>query len=185
MYPNPGLFAVRADSPYQGIEDLRGKLVAFGTRSCGLRILAGDVLDGIGLIPERDFEQVILEIAADGPRLVLEGEVEALWGAGIGWPGFVKIANGPKAARFIPPIGCAGRAYPREASALASHVGPRRHLIEDRKQRSTPWVSGPSSWSVPSFPRIPFFASRPRCTKVKSSWQGAWSKGDTQPSEIP
>jgi hypothetical protein len=103
MYPNPGMFVVRADSPYQSIEDLKGKPIAFGTRASGLRILAGDVLDGIGLSPERDFEQVILEKAADGPRLVLENKVEALWGAGIGWPGFVKVTNGPAGGRFIAP----------------------------------------------------------------------------------
>jgi len=103
MYPNPGMFAVRADSPYQTLEDLRGKPVAFGTRDSGLRLLARDVLDAIGLAPERDFEQVILEKAADGPRLVMAGQVEALWGAGIGWPGFVKIAEGQQGARFIAP----------------------------------------------------------------------------------
>jgi len=103
MYPNPGMFAVLADSPYRQIEDLKGKPVAFGTRASGLRILAHDVLDGIGLAPERDFEPVTLEKAGDGPRLVLDREVEALWGAGIGWPGFVRIAEGPAGARFIAP----------------------------------------------------------------------------------
>ena len=103
MYPNPGMFVVRADSPYKSIDDLKGKPIAFGTRASGLRILAGDVLDGLGLKPDRDFEQVILDKAADGPQLVLEKKVESLWGAGIGWPGFVKVANGPAGARFIAP----------------------------------------------------------------------------------
>ena len=103
MYPNPGMFVVRADSSYKSIDDLKGKPIAFGTRASGLRILVGDVLDGLGLKPDRDFEQVILDKAADGPRLVLEKKVEALWGAGIGWPGFVKVANGPSGARFIAP----------------------------------------------------------------------------------
>jgi hypothetical protein len=103
MYPNPGMFVVRADSPYRSIHDLKSKPIAFGTRASGLRILAGDVLDGIGLSPERDFEPVILDKAADGPRLVLDKKVEALWGAGMGWPGFVKVANGPSGARFIAP----------------------------------------------------------------------------------
>jgi TRAP transporter TAXI family solute receptor len=103
MYPNPGMFVVRGDSPYQTIDDLKGKPVAFGTRASGLRILATDVLNGLGLKPDRDFQQVILEKAADGPRLVLDKQVEALWGAGIGWPGFVKVANGPAGARFIAP----------------------------------------------------------------------------------
>jgi TRAP transporter TAXI family solute receptor len=103
MYPNPGMFVVRADSPYQHIKDLKGKPIAFGTRASGLRILANDVLDGIGLAADRDFEAVILEKAADGPRLVLDHKVEALWGAGIGWPGFVQVAKGPVGARFIAP----------------------------------------------------------------------------------
>ncbi len=103
MYPNPGMFVVRADSPYRSIEQLEGNPVAFGTRASGLRILAKDVLDGIGLVPERDFEPVILDKAADGPRLVLAGQVAALWGAGIGWPGFVAIAQSPTGGRFIAP----------------------------------------------------------------------------------
>ena len=103
MYPNPGMFAVRVESPYRDILDLKGKPVAFGTRASGLRILANDVLDGIGLHPEQDFTQVILEKAGDGPRLVLENQVEALWGAGIGWPGFVKLAESAGGARFIAP----------------------------------------------------------------------------------
>jgi len=44
-----------------------------------------------------------LDRAADGPGLVLEREVDALWGAGIGWPGFVKISDAPEGARFITP----------------------------------------------------------------------------------
>ena len=65
MYPNPGMFVVRADSPYRSIEELDGNPVAFGTRASGLRILANDVLDGIGLEPERDFEPVILDKEPD------------------------------------------------------------------------------------------------------------------------
>ncbi len=103
MYPNPGMFVVRADSPYRRIEDLQGKSIAFGTQASGLCILASDVLDGLGLKADGDFEQVILEKAADGPRLVLEQEVEGLWGAGIGWPGFVKVAESPGGGRFIAP----------------------------------------------------------------------------------
>jgi len=103
MYPNPGMFVVRGDSIYKTIDDLIGKPIAFGTHASGLRILVNDVLDGIGLKPDKDFKQVILDKAADGPRLVLEKKVEALWGAGIGWPGFVKVANSPAGARFIGP----------------------------------------------------------------------------------
>ena len=103
MYPNPGMFVVRGDSGYGSIEDLQGQPVAFGTKASGLRILANDVLDGLGLEPDRDFRQIILDKAADGPRLVLDGDAAALWGAGIGWPGFVEVADGPSGGRFIPP----------------------------------------------------------------------------------
>ena len=103
MYPNPGMFVVRADSPYRTINDLKGKPIAFGTRASGLRILVADVLDGLGLDPEKDFEPIILDKAADGPKLVLDRKTEALWGAGIGWPGFVKVANSDRGARFIVP----------------------------------------------------------------------------------
>jgi len=103
MYPNPGMFVVRGDSKYRSIHDLKGQPIAFGTRASGLRILANDVLDGLGLEPDKDFRQIILQKAAEGPGLVTEGEAAALWGAGIGWPGFVRVASGPKGARFIPP----------------------------------------------------------------------------------
>jgi TRAP transporter TAXI family solute receptor len=103
MYPNPGMFVVRGDSKYESIEDLKGQPIAFGTKASGLRILVNDVLDGLGLEPDRDFQQIILDKAAEGPKLVIERKAEALWGAGIGWPGFVKVANGPAGGKFIPP----------------------------------------------------------------------------------
>ena len=103
MYPNPGMFVVRADTPYKSIDDLKGKPIAFGTRASGLRILVNDVLNGLGLDPIKDFQQLILDKAAEGPKLVLEKKAEALWGAGIVWPGFVKVANSTVGARFIPP----------------------------------------------------------------------------------
>ncbi len=103
MYPNPGMFVVRADSSFQTIDDLKGKPVAFGTKASGLRILVNDELEGIDLKPDQDFEQIILNKAAEGPKLVLEKNAVALWGAGIGWPGFVKVADSPAGARFIAP----------------------------------------------------------------------------------
>jgi hypothetical protein len=35
--------------------------------------------------------------------MVLDGRVAALWGAGIGWPGFTALASSPGGARFIAP----------------------------------------------------------------------------------
>jgi TRAP transporter TAXI family solute receptor len=35
--------------------------------------------------------------------MVLDGRAAALWGAGIGWPGFTAVAQSPGGARFIAP----------------------------------------------------------------------------------
>src|SRR5205809_822963 len=94
---------VRADSPYRAIADLRGKPVAFGARGSGLVILARYVLDGLGFDQERDFQAVYLDRAGDGPAMVLDGRVAALWGGGLGWPGFSAVAQGPAGARFLAP----------------------------------------------------------------------------------
>ncbi len=103
MYSTPGMFVVRADSPYRTIADLKGHPVAFGARGSGLVILARYVLDGLGLDQQRDFQAVFLDAAGDGPKMVLDGRVAALWGGGIGWPGFVVVASAPGGARFIAP----------------------------------------------------------------------------------
>lgn len=103
MYSTAGMFVVRADSPYRTIDDLRGKAVAFGARGSGLVILARYVLDGLGLDQQRDFQAVFLDRAGDGPAMVLDGRVAALWGGGVGWPGFVAVAREPGGARFIAP----------------------------------------------------------------------------------
>lgn len=103
MYSSPGMFVVRADSPYQIIRDLAGKPVAFGARGSGLPILSRYMLDGIGLKQDEDFQSIYLDRAGDGPAMVLDGRAAALWGAGIGWPGFKALATSPGGARFIAP----------------------------------------------------------------------------------
>ena len=103
MYSSPGMFVVRADSPYKTIRDLVGKAVAFGARGSGLVILSRYVLDGLGLKQDQDFQSVYLDRAGDGPAMVQDGSVAALWGAGIGWPGFAAMAASPGGARFIAP----------------------------------------------------------------------------------
>jgi uncharacterized protein len=103
MYSSPGMFVVRADSPYKTIRDLVGARVAFGARGSGLPILSRYVLDGLGLKQDDDFQSVYLDRAGEGPEMVLDGRVAALWGAGIGWPGFTAVASSAGGARFIAP----------------------------------------------------------------------------------
>ena len=103
IYSSPGMFVVRADSPYKTIRDLVGHPVAFGARGSGLPILSRYMLDGLGLKQDEDFQAVYLDRAGDGPAMVLDGRVAALWGAGIGWPGFKAVADSAGGARFIAP----------------------------------------------------------------------------------
>ncbi len=103
MYGTPGMFVVRADSPARTLADLKGTPVAFGARGSGLVLLARYVLDGLGWDPERDFQAVYLERAGDGPAMVQDGRAAALWGGGVGWPGFTAVAKSPGGARFLVP----------------------------------------------------------------------------------
>lgn len=157
MYPTPGLFIVRADTPYRSIADLRGQPVAFGARGSGLVILARYVLDGVGLDMDRDFQAVYLDRAGDGPKLLRDGKVAALWGGGGGWPGFLAVLRAPGGGRFIAPssgeierirvkhpflkpLTVAPGSYPGQDAALQS-VGSwsliltRRDLPEDTAYR--------------------------------------------------
>jgi uncharacterized protein len=103
MYPSPGLMAVPSTSPARRLEDLRGKRIVFGVRASGLVTLARQVLDGIGLDIDRDFDAIYVDEAGDAPRLVLAGRADGLWGAGEGWPGFETLARSPGGARFLGP----------------------------------------------------------------------------------
>jgi hypothetical protein len=103
MYSSPGMFVVRADSPYKTIRDLVGQPVAFGAKGSGLPILSRYMLDGLGLKQDEDFKSIYLDRAGDGPAMVQDGRAAALWGAGIGWPGFATMAQSPEGARFIAP----------------------------------------------------------------------------------
>ncbi len=103
MYSSPGMFVTRADGPCRSIADLKGQAVAFGAKGSGLTILGRTVIDGLGMDADRDFKAVYLDKAGDGPLMVADGRVAALWGAGIGWPGFTAVASSPAGARFIVP----------------------------------------------------------------------------------
>lgn len=99
IYSNPGMFAVKGDSPAKTLGDLVGKPVAWGTRASGLTLLGRYVTDGLGLDREKDFQAHYLEKAGDGPIMVADGRVAALWGGGIGWPGFTAIMKA--GGRFV------------------------------------------------------------------------------------
>jgi hypothetical protein len=103
MYSNFGMFVVRADSPARSIADLKGRTIAWGASGSGFVVLARYVFDGLGLDINRDFSPVYLEKAGDGPAMVLDGRAAALWGGGIGWPGFTAMAKAQGGARFIAP----------------------------------------------------------------------------------
>ncbi len=135
MYPTAGLFVVRADSPYKSIADLEGKPIAWGAAGSGLVILGRYVMDGLGLDAAKDFQPVYLERAGDGPAMVLDGRVAALWGGGAGWPGFKTVmASGgrfvaPSADEinrilakhaFLKPISQPAGSYPGQSAAIPS-----------------------------------------------------------------
>jgi len=103
MYSTAGMFVVRGVTTYRTIDDLKAKPVAFGAKGSGLVVLARYVLEGLGLDMNRDFQAVFLDQAGDGPKMVMDGTVAALWGGGMGWPGFAAVARGPAGARFIVP----------------------------------------------------------------------------------
>lgn len=123
MYSSPGMFVVRADSPYRTISDLKGQRVIFGAAGSGLTTLGGLVVDGVGLDMKKDFDAVLLESVKDGPPMVIEGKAAALWGGGLGWPGFQGVARGPQGARFI------GPSEPEIAAILAKHAFLKRRVV--------------------------------------------------------
>jgi TRAP transporter TAXI family solute receptor len=151
MYSSPGMFVVPADSPYRSIRDLVGKPIVFGARGSGIPILGRYVLDGIGLDQEKDFTAIWLDRVGDGPAMALDGRAAALWGAGIGWPGFIAIAKSPAGARFI------GPSHDEIARILAKHTFLRPLTIPAGSYpgQNVP-ISSVGSWSfVLARPTLP------------------------------
>jgi TRAP transporter TAXI family solute receptor len=135
IYSNPGMFAVKGDSPAKTLRDLIGKPIAWGTKASGLTLLGRYVTDGLGLDREKDFQPHYLEKAGDGPLMVADGRVAALWGGGIGWPGFTavmqaggrfigltadEIAKVSAKHNFLKPITVPAGAYPGQKDAVNS-----------------------------------------------------------------
>jgi uncharacterized protein len=103
MYSSPGMFAVKTSSPCRTIQDLKGLPVIFGTKGSGLIILSRSALKGIGLDQDRDFKAIYVDKVSEAPKMIAEGKAVALWGGGVGWPGFEALAKAPGGARFIAP----------------------------------------------------------------------------------
>jgi len=103
MYSSPGMFVVRTDSRYHHIADLLGRRVVWPGRGTGFAVQARYVMDGLGLDMDNDFEAIYLTRLADGPPLIIDGQAAALWGGGLRWPGFVKVATSTRGARFVVP----------------------------------------------------------------------------------
>ena len=143
IYSNPGMFAVRGDSPAKSLRDLIGKPIAWGTRASGLTLLGRYVTDGLGLDREKDFQPHYLEKAGDGPLMVADGRVAALWGGGIGWPGFTavmqaggrfigltadEVAKVSAKHNFLKPITVPAGAYPGQKEPVNS-VGSWSYIL--------------------------------------------------------
>ena len=142
MYSSPGMFIVRGDSPHRTISDLRGKPVVMGTQASGVTALGRTVLQSLDV----EVKQIILEKAADGPPMLMDGRAEALWGAGVGWPAFAALAK--QGGRFIVPSESEikailaknpalqpntlpAKSYPGQDQALAS-VGSWSYVLSNR-----------------------------------------------------
>ena len=143
IYSNPGMFAVRGDSPARTLRDLLGKPIAWGTRASGLTLLGRYVTDGLGLDRDRDFQPHYLDKAGDGPLMVADGRVAALWGGGIGWPGFTavmqaggrfigltsdEVARVTAKHNFLKPITVPAGAYPGQSEPVNS-VGSWSYIL--------------------------------------------------------
>ena len=105
MYSSPGMFAVKASSPFYNISDLSGYPVIFGAKGSGLIILSRYVLEGIGLDQDRDFRAIYLDRVGDAQKMIEDGRAVAIWGGGVGWPGFEAVTRSAEGARFIAPAG--------------------------------------------------------------------------------
>ena len=91
---------------------------------------------------DEDFKSIYLDHAGDGPAMVLDGRVAALWGAGIGWPGFTTLA-GSRRWCAIHRAGCGGEsAHHRQARVSQADDGTGGQLSEPERA-----IDSLGSWS--------------------------------------
>jgi len=143
IHSTAGMLAVRGDSSYRSLQAMLGQSVAWGTRDSALMKLARYVLDGLGLDRDKDFKAVYLDRQGDGPAMVLDGRVAALWGGGIGWPEFTAITQAGgrliglspadvarihKKHNFLKPLVVPPGAYPNQHEIITS-VGSWSYLL--------------------------------------------------------
>lgn len=142
VYSSPGMFVVRADTRHRSISDLKGRPVVWNGRGSALALQGRYVVGALGLDPDKDFEAIYTDRLVDGPTMILEGRASALWGAGNRWPGFVKIANDIRGARFITPT------EPELDIIVARHNFMRRIVVPARRYagQSEPLLTV-GSWS--------------------------------------
>jgi TRAP transporter TAXI family solute receptor len=99
----PGMFATLGNSPHRTISDLRGQPIVWQPRGTGSAVQARYVMHGLDLDLDRDFAEIYPVNFTDGPEYVFDGSAAALWGSGLRFPGFVRVAEHPFGARFIVP----------------------------------------------------------------------------------
>ena len=130
---------VRRQRRQSGDAAVPGRTADRGNAASGLTLLARYVMDGLGLDREKDFQPVYLDKAGDGPAMVLDGRVAALWGGGIGWPGFTAVTQ---AGGRLVGLALRCRAHPQEAQFLKTTHRAGGDLSEPDRA-----VTSVGSWS--------------------------------------
>jgi TRAP transporter TAXI family solute receptor len=167
MYPTAGLFVIRADSPLQINHRSQGQADRLGRRRLGPGDPGRYVMDGLGLDAAKDFQPIYLERAGDGPAMVLDGRVAALWGGGAGWPGFKTVMASPQGGRFIAPTAEEIRRVLSQAFVPQADQPARRQLSRPERRRSRRSAPGVSCWRARLWTARSWLGSPRRCTRAR------------------
>jgi len=98
LYDNHTHLVVRADAPYEQVEDLAGQRVSVGARDSGTEMVALRMLDAAGLRDGgRDPAVVVRLDLEESAEALLAGEVEAFfWSGGIPTDAVTRLAAGAR-----------------------------------------------------------------------------------------